>query len=242
RPGGFSDSDIRALQRVQNQLAVAVKVKIKDEIATNVMSAYLGPVAGQKVLNGLIQRGDGESIPAIIWYSDLRQSTQLAEKLGSEKFMQMLNHYFECTAGAILENGGEVLRFVGDAVLATFPLGNKRITRSSGRKLVAAVRSALAGMKALQEQGLPVNFGIGLHCGEVLSGNIGVPTRLEFTVIGATVNEVARIEDLTKKLKSPVLISQELAANLECELVSLGTHNVKGVGRGIEVFTLPELS
>ena len=219
---------------------MAAKVRIKDEIADNVMTTYLGPGAGKKVLSGQIKRGDGDTISAIVWYSDLRKSTMLAEKLGAQQFIQLLNRYFECTADSILSNNGEVLRFVGDAVLAIFPMPTKSRSRRPGRNALAAVRAAISSMHRLRAEGLPVQFGVGLHYGEVVYGNIGVASRLEFSVVGTTANEVARIEDLTKKIKVPVLISQSLAERLDCELQSKGTHNVKGVGKGVEVYTLPE--
>ena len=122
RDGGFSEGDIRALRRIQQRLAVALKVTIKDQIARNVVATYLGPDAGERVLMGQIRRGDGETIDAAIWMSDLRDSTKLAGSVPPEDYLALLNSYFECTAGAVLANGGEVLLLIGDAVLAIFPV------------------------------------------------------------------------------------------------------------------------
>ncbi len=238
-PGGFTDDQLAVLIRVQRQLAVATKVRVKDEIAGNVLSAYLGPEAGRKVLAGSIRRGDGDRIHAVVWYSDLRESTQLAARMSHEEFLALLNDYFECTAGAVLDNGGEVLRFVGDAVLAIFPVSDERQMAAASRNVVSAVREALRRRDALEATGKPVKFGIALHLGDVLFGNIGVPARLEFSVIGPCANEVARIEELTKALSRPVLVSGDLAAALDgVALVDLGSHPLKGVGAPLQIFGL----
>ena len=169
------------------------------------------------MLDGQIRRGDGERIHAVIWYSDMRDSTRLADRLDPHVFIERLNRYFECTAGAVIAGGGEVLRFVGDAVLAIFPIraGGDDARTASERALAAArdAESRLAraneGLAAQGEE--PIEFGLGLHVGDVMYGNIGVPERLEFSVIGPAANEVARIEDLTKTLGRRVLVSEAFA-------------------------------
>ena len=237
-PDGFSDEHIKALVRIQRQLAVAMKVRVKDEIAGNVLSAYLGPDAGRRVLEGKIRRGDGDLVHAIIWYSDMRNSTRLAESMSHERFLELLNDYFECTAGAVLDNGGEVLRFVGDAVLAIFPVPSPS-GANAGENALAAVREALRRGDAARAGGKAIEFGVGLHIGDVLYGNIGVPARVEFSVIGPSANEVARLEELTKALGRPVLFSSKLAATLpDGALMHLGAHRVKGVGEPLDVFGL----
>lgn len=241
-PAGFSDRDLEALIRIQRLLAVAVKVRVKDEIAANVLSAYLGPDAGRKVLQGSIRRGDGERIHAIVWYSDLRDSTRLADSMAQQDFLGLLNDYFECAAGAIVANGGEVLRFVGDAVLGIFAVPTDDALPTAGRNTLAAVREALRRGRGMRDAGKPIDFGIGLHIGDVLYGNIGIPSRLEFSVIGPCANEVARLDDLTKTLGVPVLLSRPLAEAIADEhLADLGAHAVKGVSNPLQVFTLTEL-
>ncbi|GJL81989.1 MAG: adenylate cyclase [marine bacterium B5-7] len=238
---GFSDAHLRSLIRIQKRLAVAMKVRIKDEIANNVLSAYLGADAGGRVLQGRIRLGDGELLHAVIWYSDMRNSTRLAGELPHADFLVLLNNYFHCTAGAVLAEGGEVLRFVGDAVLAIFPLGDDFTARDAGKRAVRAIREASRRRKSLAEDGIHVNFGIGLHYGDLLYGNIGVPERIEFSVIGPCANEVARLEDLTKELGYPVLLSAELASLIDDEsLVSMGEHSVRGVDKPMSVFRLSE--
>ncbi len=241
RPAGFTDEHLAVLTRVQRQLAVAMKVRVKGEIADNVLSAYLGNQAGRKVLAGSIRRGDGERIHAIVWYCDLRDSTRLAAGMGHEAFLSLLNDYFECTAGAVLDHGGEVLRFVGDAVLAIFPVPDESHLESAGRNALGAVREAMIRGQKLREAGRQVEFGIGLHIGDVLFGNIGVPSRVEFSVIGPCANEVARIEGLTKTLQRPVLLSGELAAVLEgATLADLGAHSIAGVAAPMRVFAIDD--
>ena len=242
RPSGFSEEDLRILGRIQRRYAVSCKMQIQRRITRNVLETYLGPDAGARVLDGQIRRGDGERIHAVIWYSDMRDSTRLADRLDPHEFIELLNQYFECTAGAVIAGGGEVLRFVGDAVLAIFPI------RDGGDDARAATERALAAARdaehrlcrtneRLADAGTdPIGFGLGLHVGDVMYGNIGVPERLEFSVIGPAANEVARIEDLTKELRRRVLLSAAFAeaAGARCE--PLGAHRLRGVGVPVEVF------
>ena len=185
-------------------------------------------------------RGDGENIYAVIWYSDLRNSTGLADEMEPDDFLRLLNIYFECTAGAILANGGEVLRFVGDAVLAIFPVRDGGVNTCEACE--AAVRSAREAQyrhqKCLNETAT-FDFGLGLHIGNVMFGNIGVPERLEFSVIGPTANEVARLEGLTKTSGHQVLVTSEFAKHLDIEWIALGAHELRGVDGMVDVFALP---
>ncbi len=248
RPSGFSDAEIGTLRRIQRRFAVALKVTIKDQIARNVVATYLGSHAGGRVLSGQIQRGDGEKIHAAIWYCDLRNSTALAEALPQDAFLELLNGYFECTAGAVLAQGGEVLLLIGDAVLAIFPAqqGGSDESRACEAALAAA-REARQRLVRFNEAragagSQPLDFGVGLHLGEVVFGNIGVPDRLQFTVVGPAANEVARLEDLTKELGQPVLTSAAFSKRVARSWTSLGTHALRGVDGPREVFMLEELS
>ena len=242
RPSGFSEEDLRVFERIQRRYALSCKVQIQDRTTRNLLETYLGPDAGARVLAGQIRRGDGERIYAVIWYSDMRDSTRLADRLDPQAFLERLNLYFECTAGAVIAGGGEVLRFVGDAVLAIFPIraaGDD--ARAAASRALAAARDAEHRLSRTNERlaevgAVPVEFGLGLHVGEVMYGNIGVPERLEFSVIGPAANEVARIEDLTKALGRRVLLSAAFAdaAGAQCE--PLGAHALRGVGTPVEVF------
>lgn len=246
RPGGFSDQDIRSLLRIQQRLAVACKVMIKDQIARNVLTAYLGPNAGRRVLEGHIRRGDGETIHAVIWYSDLRSSTRMADTMPAMEFLGLLNTFFECTAGAVLAEGGEVLMFIGDAVLAIFPIRDGEASaRQACEGALAAARGAVARLAEVNRKRAdaghaPLAFGLGLHVGDLMYGNIGVPERLEFSVVGPAANEAARLEDLTKSLEQTILVSGEFSRNLPLAWRSLGHHDLRGVGEPLEVFSLPE--
>jgi adenylate cyclase len=166
-------------------------------------------------------------------------------------YLALLNSYFECMAGAILDHGGEVLRFLGDAVLGMFPIGAvtgephlcPEHTGACSRSLEAA-QDAMIRMEELnrrrQDQGEPpLGYGIALHLGDLMYGNIGVAERLDFTVIGAAVNEAARIEDMCRALRKPLLISAEVARLVPEQLVSLGVHGFRGVREPHEIFTLP---
>jgi adenylate cyclase len=243
RPGGFSETDVRSLRRVQKRLAVACKVRIKTEIARNIVTAYLGPDPGRHVLEGKIRRGDGESIHAVIWYSDLRNSTRLGENLSPDDYLAALNSYFEATAGAVLDQGGQVLLLIGDAVLAIFPTaedGNK----SAAQKALAAAREAGERLDTLNEDRHAkgesrLTCGLALHIGDLTYGNIGVPQRLQFTVVGPAANEVSRLEALTKTLERPMLASADFAKLLDEPWEDLGSHVVKGIPRPIDVFAPP---
>lgn len=247
RPNGFVDADIQALLRVKQRLAVAAKLSIKTQIARNVVTTYLGRRAGDEVLSGRIQRGDGHSIHAIVYYSDLRNSSALADSMPSSRYIALLNGYFECAAGAVIEAGGEVLSYIGDGVLAIFPIGGA----SGEAAAAAAFAAALEARRRLKDVNAnllaigaePLEFGIGLHAGDVVFGNIGAGARLAFTTIGAAVNEVARLETLSKTLPSPVLMSGEFRAALgpaqSERLRPFGFMKLRGIGAPLDVYGLP---
>jgi len=206
--------------------------------AHNVLDAYLGRQAGEKVLAGQIRRGDGQDIHAVIWFCDLRDSTPLADSMSRQDFLRLLNDYFECVLGPVMERGGEVLRFIGDAALAIFPIGTQPVGEACAQA-VAAAKEAISRMQKLnQGRAVALRFGIGLHLGDVMYGNIGTPSRIEFTVIGAAANEAARIESLCKVLKVPLIASEKVVKHLSRgEWKSLGRHALRGVGNEMELFT-----
>lgn len=231
------------------------------ETALTLMETYLGKQTGRRVLEGLIQRGDGEAINAVIWFCDLRNSTPLARSMSRPDYLSMLNRFLECMAGAVLDNDGEVLRFVGDAVLAIFPIQKQNCPAGTNmspaqceeqsakvkacEQAIMAVRQARGSMVDLnrerQQQGLsPLGYGIGLHLGEIMYGNIGTPERLEFTVIGEAANEAARVEGMTKTLGKKTLLSAKVAECYGGPLVSTGVHALRGVDDEMELFVLPE--
>lgn len=238
RPGGFRDAELAALRTVLPYFTRVVEIYGLMRKARNILDAYLGPNAGAKVLAGQIKRGDGEDIHAVIWFCDLRDSTALADSMSRRDFLSILNEYFECTLEPVLQRKGEVLRFIGDAALAIFPIDGR--PGEACAAAVEAAREALARMeKANKKRPLPLRFGIGLHLGELTYGNIGTPGRIEFTVIGAAANEAARIESLCKQLDVDLLVSEHVARVLPIRWRSMGSHTLRGVGDKIELFTLP---
>ncbi|MCB1745204.1 MAG: adenylate/guanylate cyclase domain-containing protein [Gammaproteobacteria bacterium] len=243
-PDGFSDDQLAVLRWLGSRFAVIAKLHRREQTALNVTSAYLGAEAGRRVLNGQIKLGDGEVIPAVIWYSDMRRSTELADLLPGAQFLQLLNRYFECTAGAVLDHGGEVLRFIGDAVLGIFHVDGATDHTRAARAALTAAREAerrLARVHDTAESG-PVrnlDFGLGLHVGSVMFGNIGVPQRIEFSVVGPAANEVARLENLSKSLQRRILVSRAFADLLPLSWLDLGTHPIAGVETGLSVLAPP---
>jgi len=218
RPEGFTDADIAALLRIHRRLAVACQMSIQRQVTRNILTAYLGGNAGRRVRSGQIRRGDGQTIAAAIWYADLRDSTTLAETMPATDYLALLNRYFECTAGAVLAGGGHACA-----------------------KALAAAEEAVRRFNALNGErrsvGLaPLRFGLGLHRGEIMFGNIGVPERLQFTAVGPAVNAVERIQTLTKTLGEPVLVSEAFARALRRKWMAMGTHRLRGVAKPIAVF------
>jgi adenylate cyclase len=253
RPGGFQAAELRRIDDCLPALAHAFELHATRETARAILETYLGPQRGRQVLDGRIRRGDGEQILAVIWFSDLRGSTRLAAELPLTEYIALLNAFFDCTAGAVLAEGGEVLNFLGDGAICIFPVQSDEWQREGVApetaciRALRAARQALSGIAALnaerRDRGMrPIGFGIGLHRGTVLYGNIGVPQRLDFTVIGSAANEAARIEAMCKRLEKPVLISEDLARLAREPLVSMGVHGLAGVREPRELFTLPELA
>lgn len=245
RPSGFGDADLVTLRRIQQRLAVACRMRVHDQIAENVVTTYLGRDAGLRVLDGKIRRGDGEITRSVFWYCDLRGSTRFAARLDADVFIGLLNDYFEVTAGSVMAHGGDILSFIGDAVLAQFPIGDGpgAVADACNRAAEAQAEASrrLAALNADREARghEPLHYGLGLHMGEAVFGNIGVPERLAFTVIGAPVNVVARLEEATKTLGEPVLATAALAENLSRPWRSVGSHELRGIAGAMELFAPP---
>jgi adenylate cyclase len=216
RPSGFTDDDLATLQRIQRRFAVACKTMIQARISRNIAEAYLGRETGRRVLSGSIRLGDGEATRALVWFSDLRSSTRLAETMPSTAFLELLNAYFECSARPAIAAGGEVLAFVGDAVLAIFPVVDDAELPQLMARVLTALQESLSTADRINAQRAsenrePIRYGIGLNIGTVMYGNIGVPERLSFSAVGPTVIEVARIEKLTKTIGAAVLATKDVA-------------------------------
>jgi class 3 adenylate cyclase/uncharacterized protein (DUF427 family) len=240
-PGGFSAAQLGQLFEVMPMLGRALEVHALRRVATALLETYLGRHTGERVLDGQVKLGDGEHIHAVIWFCDLRDSTSISERMEREAYLAHLNRFLYCMAGAVLDSGGEVLRYIGDAALAIFPIAGG--AREACERAVAAAKLAGERIRAVNAQNPgapPLRYGIGLHLGTVTYGNIGIPQRLEFTVIGPAANEAARVESMTKDLGRAVLASGAFAAAYGGALVSLGRHRLKGVKEEHELFTLPD--
>ena len=245
REGGFSDEQMVTLKRLIPRFGLVAKLANRERLTQNIATAYLGEKASQRVLDGQIKLGDGQNIRAVIWFSDMRNSTLLAERLSPDEYLDLLNDYFDALAGAVIKNGGEVLRFIGDAALAIFPIGEDgcTVTDASRRALrattMAASRADHRNAARISDGREPFEYGIGLHVGDIMYGNIGVPSRIEFSVIGAAANEAARIEGLTKTLGETVLVSEAFAKGIVTPWRDLDKHAIRGSEHQITVFAPP---
>ncbi len=245
QPGGFPPTALALVYDSLPVLARIVETHTVRRTAVTLLDTYLGHQSGTRVLEGQVKRGDGETIKAVIWFCDMRDSTPLSNAMPREEFLRLLNSFFEAMAGAVLDQGGEVLRYIGDAVLAIFPLREDPecwiAAGKAAKKALAAAQEAMDRMEVLnrerQAAGLDeVRYGIGLHVGEVMYGNIGAPQRLEFSVIGAAANEAARIEGLTKTLNEPVVVSQKIQSLHPGPWRALGSHSLRGVTQPVPVY------
>ncbi len=245
RPGGFSNLEVRELQRIAKRLGVVCKGMIESQVTRNIVNAYFGGNAGKRILGGSIGRGDAERLTGAIWYADLRNSTVLADRLPPEVYLETLDAYFECTAGAVMEEGGEVLLMIGDAVLAVFTTdGGEQQGAMACAAAARAADNALSRIDAVNrersKQGAEqLKFGVGLHYGSFMFGNIGTPERLEFTAVGSAINEAARLETLSKELKLPVVASEAFASQVPEDWQDHGLHSLRGVTHELRVFALP---
>ncbi len=246
-PVGFDDADIRGLTEIVDMMAPIIEAETGHRIARQVLDTYVGRRTGSRVLSGAITRGSGETIEAVIWYCDLRGFTGLTDSLPSDRLIALLNDYFEIMAGAVSEVGGEVLKFVGDAMLAICALSDQEGNDAAAccAKVLSAARAARERLEARNGErraaGLPeIRYGLALHLGEVHYGNIGAPDRLDFTVIGPAVNHAARLEKLGSDLGHPITASASVAAAAPEVLQSLGAHQLRGVAEPQEVFALPD--
>lgn len=249
RPGGFSPLEKDKIRSLIDLLALHIERHIVQRIARNVADTYLGPIAGQRVLDGEIKRGDGEAIRAVVFMADMRGFTQLADRLSGPEVTAILNAYFDRISNAVLGHGGDILKFMGDGVLAVFD--QKALGETDAAN--AAVKAARAALKAIEDlntippQDLPdpaywhpLKIGIGLHRGEVFFGNVGGEERLDFTVIGRAINETSRVESLCKPLGCELLLTEPVREVLSRDLLTglnaMGEHALRGVGKPVAIY------
>jgi adenylate cyclase len=239
-PEGFSDEAIGALDALAPFLTCRIELESAYHATRTLLDVYLGHNAARRVMDGAFRRGEGVLTHAAIWFCDLRDFTAMSDSMTPANVVQMLDAYFDRVAGAVTARGGEVLKFVGDAILAVFPT-DLDVPAACGNALRAADEALTALQRLNQERApeSPLAIGIALHVGEVMYGNIGSKERLDFTVISSTVNETCRLEALCKPLRTPLTLSAAFVNTLEGEqFVDLGEHSLKGVSAKARVFTL----
>ena len=244
RRGGFTDDDIEKFHRLLDYMAPIVESRIGARLSQTLLETYLGRIVGEQILDGLIKRGDGREINAVLWFSDLRDFTGLNERLPPAAVLELLNNYLQLVGDALAANGGEILKFIGDGVMAYFPAEDALFLPMVTGQALSAARHLISDIEAANEARAtgghdPVRFGVGLHVGPVTFGNVGTEERLDFTVIGPAVNRASRLESLTKELGVPVLASAEFNDVCMVPMKSLGKHVLRGVPEPVEVFTLP---
>ena len=245
RAGGFTPSDTAALATVLPLFALAVKAITLRTIGQGLLAAYLGTDPAARILSGALQRGEVQGVEAVLLYADLRGFTEFADRLPPNELVGLLDACFDCMVRPVTRRGGEILKFLGDGLLAVFSTERRRRDEICALALTAAsealdLMDLLAGERRQAGQPTP-GLDIALHVGKVLYGNVGTDTRLDFTVIGPAVNEAARIELLCKELGHNLLVSQAFAAAAERSrdhLASLGRHRLRGVREETELFGL----
>ncbi|MDD9875455.1 MAG: adenylate/guanylate cyclase domain-containing protein [Gammaproteobacteria bacterium] len=233
-PRGFGDRHVAILYGLTQALATTLEIRYLRHLAGTLMDTYVGTVAGRKVLDGAIKRGSGETIRAVIWFCDLRGFTALSERLSGAQLLETLNTCFDVMTLAIEAEDGEVLKFIGDAILAIFQPGGDDGDREAAARALAAAQAAVRNLSAVNHEreshGQPrIECGIALHLGDLLYGNVGGRRRLDFTVIGPEVNLASRIESMTRELKRPVLVSARFAEAHGGAFENLGRFAFKGV-------------
>jgi len=243
RAGGFDDAQLALLQTLTPVLALHIQLLAAHFATQSLLEVYLGRNAARRVIDGEFRRGTGTEIDAALWFCDMRGFTAMSDRLPARAVVGVLDRYFEHVATPIEEHGGEILKFIGDATLAVFPIGEAGAGDACKRALAAAL-AVLNRIDAWSSsEAGSIQLGIALHTGRVFYGNIGGRERLDFTVIGASVNEVCRVEAMCKTLGEPLLMTSAFVAGLgdggaTGDVVSLGDHALKGVAQSQEILTM----
>jgi adenylate cyclase len=245
RPGGFHDAEIELLHSTLPELSLAMKAHAGHDIASGLLRTYLGDDAGARVHSGAVERGSVKGLHSVLWYADLRGFTRIGDVTSGAQIVEMLNEIFEMLTASLRTRGGHVLKFIGDAMLATLSFAGAEERVVCNRGLEAAVESFEKVESRNQQrraEGLPfAQVDIALHVGEVLYGNVGAADRLDFTVIGPAVNEVVQMEKLCDMLGRHLFFSSrfaEAAGGCDGRLESLGQFRLRGVGESKEIFGL----
>lgn len=244
-PDGFGEAQIATLRQLIRPLARVAEIFALRRVATNLLDTYVGHNAGARILAGRISRGDIETIDAVVWFSDLRGFTELTARQTPRETIDMLNELFECQVPAITAAGGEVLKFIGDGLLAIFPISDPATAPARCLAALDAVDAAFAALATRNQAAAhSIEFGVALHVGEVAYGNIGGASRLDFTAIGAAINLAARLEGLTARLGRTLVTSAEFAAHVATSgrLAELGAFELKGMPAPQRVFGAVQVS
>ena len=243
QPGGFTDDQLAALHALITPLARVIEIINWRRMAASLLDTYVGNRAGERILGGQIRRGHTDTMNAAIWLSDLRGFTALSDRLPAETVVDILNHYFDCQVAAIRGHGGEVLKYMGDGLLAVFPIdeyvGDSQQVCS---QVLEAARESRDSVEALHypigESVERFRFGVALHVGNVLYGNIGGGNRLDFTCIGPAVNLAARLEKIAGRLHRTVVASEGFAGICRGGWSDLGEFPIAGFSKAERVYGL----
>jgi len=244
-PDGFSDANLNLIRSVQPYLGLALKSASNRQMAHDLLAIYLGRDAGHRVLSGEIQRGSSQKINAVICYFDLTGFTQLAEQTAGDALIAMLNDYFAVAVRVIQDNGGNILKFMGDGVLAIFNFPDTETAAAAALEAATTLRREIAELTERRDgEGLPTTgFTLALHAGDILYGNIGAVNRLDFTAIGPAVNLTARLSGMHRTIGQSLIVSREIYAASKSgrhDLVSLGRYMLRGVSEPQELYTVYE--
>lgn len=242
-PNGFSDDHVEALERATAQLGPYAERHVLRTIAIDLLNTYIGRRSGEKVFNGAIERGTSEIIPAAILMADLRGFTRYSDAQPIPVVLETLNEFFDAIVGPIEAHGGEVLKFIGDGVLAIFPADGRELGPRCCEALAAArdarVEIATLNFERVEREMSPLSFGLALHAGDIAYGNIGSRLRLDFTAIGPAVNHTSRLMELTKVLARDVLVSETFQGLCGQPLQDLGPQMLRDVSATQRIFTIP---
>jgi adenylate cyclase len=241
---GFSDVELGALETATNLFGPYAERQVLRQIAADLLDVYVGPHTGRRIIEGHVERGDVEMIEAAIWLADLRGFTRRSESAAIKDVLKGLNAWLEAMVTPIHDHDGEVLKFIGDAILAIFPTSRERSGRVACEAALAAAQDACRQVDEVnrvraEKKRWPLEFGLSLHFGEVVYGNIGAPRRLDFTVIGAAVNRASRLQDMSKQLQRRVIISGTFAGYIKDSLTPLGIHRLRDVAEPQSIYGLP---
>jgi adenylate cyclase len=245
QPGGFTDEQLAALRSLVKPLARVVEILSLNRTAASLLDTYVGNRAGERIMGGQIRRGHTETMNAAIWLSDLRGFTSLSDRVPAETVVDILNHYFDCQVAAIRAHGGEVLKYMGDGLLAIFPIdeyvGDEQQVCARVLEAAHESRASVADLQyPIGEAVERFRFGVALHVGRILYGNIGGGNRLDFTCIGPAVNLAARLEKIASRLQRTVVASEGFAGICRGGWSDLGEFPVAGFSKAARVYGLPD--